>query len=159
MQTINESPAEFPSVLLCDSNPFTTLESQLLLDQLMKNITDYKKERFDLKSGLYLRELGFSNYYFPKSKTKRECLSFDAYQYATTFTLDTNFTDSQRKALGWDLSKVLIKCTFNGNDCDINNDFKWYFSFQYGNCYHFNSIRRKNQVKKIKDSILEKRRF
>ena len=100
VQVINESPAEFPSVLLCDSNPFTTLESQLFLDQLMQNITDIKKDRFNLKSGLYLRELGFSNYYFQNSKSKRECLSFDAYQYATTFTFDKNFTDSQRK--GWD---------------------------------------------------------
>jgi len=153
VQVINESPAEFPSVLLCDSNPFTTLESQLFLDQIMKNITDIKQERFGLKSGLYLHELGFSNYYFQNSKSKRECLSWDAFQYATTFTFDTNFTDSQRKSLGWDLSKVLIKCKFNGINCDINKDFEWYFSFQYGNCYRFNSIRRKNQVKKIKDQF------
>ncbi len=151
MQVINESPAEFPSVLLCDSNPFTTFESQLILDQMMKNITDIKQKRLGLKSGLYLHDLGFFNLYFPNSA--KEFLSWDAYQYATTFTLDTNFTDSQRKSLGWDLSKVLINCTFNGNDCHTSNDFEWYFSFQYGNCYQFNSIRRGNQVEKIKNYI------
>ena len=144
MQTINETPAEFPSVLICDSNPFTTIMSQILLDQIMKNITFIKRERLGLNSGLYLRELGFYNYYFPHDVTID--LSFDAYQYATTFTFDTNFTDSQRKSLGWDLSQVLINCKFNGINCDINKDFEWYFSFQYGNCFHYNFFRRGNQV-------------
>ena len=121
--------------------------SQLLLEQMMKNITDMKRKRLGLKSSLYLNQLGFYNYYFPH---KEITLTFDVYQYATAYALDPNFfTDSQRKALGWDLSQVLIKCTFNGVDCDIKNEFQWYFSFQYGNCFHFNQVTLEKQVKCI----------
>jgi hypothetical protein len=146
VQIIDESPAEFPTVSICDSNPFTTFMSQLLLEQIMKNITYMKRNRLGLNSGLYLRQLGFYNYYFPH---KEIILSFDVYQYATAYAMDPNFfTDSQRRALGWDLSKVLIKCTFNGVECDIKNEFQWYFSFQYGNCFHFNQVTLEKQVKR-----------
>ena len=112
---------------------------------MMKNLTDKKRNKLGLKSGLYLNQLGFSNYYFPH---KDMFLSFDVFLYATAYAMDPYiFTDSQRKSLGWDLSKVLIKCKFNGADCDIKKEFQWYFSFQYGNCFHFNQVTLEKQVK------------
>ena len=151
MQIIDESPAEFPSVSFCDSNPFTTLESQLILEKIMQQYTDTYNVRYllSLKSGIGLSQFGFYNYYLYTSNRLINP-SFDVFHYSTTYTMNPYlFTDSQRKSLGWDLSKVFIKCKFNGIDCDINNDFKWYFSFQYGNCYHFSPIPLNNQVNGI----------
>ena len=90
--------------------------------------------------------MGFFNLYLLQSNPDIHP-SIDVYQYSTAFAVDPyNLTDSQRKWLGWDLKQVVIKCKFNGVDCDINNDFEWYFSPQYGNCFEFNSIPKNNQV-------------
>ena len=146
MKIIDESPAELPSVLICDSNPFTTLESQLLIDQMMKQLTYNKRDFLGINTGLGLDQLGFYNFYILQSNPDiNPC--FDVFQYATAVSMDpTLFTDSQRKKLGWDLPQVVIKCKFNGIDCDISKDFQWYFSSQYGNCYEFNSASLNNQV-------------
>ncbi len=141
MQIIDESPAEFPSVLICDSNPFTTLESQFLLDQMMNLITFNKRDYIGYNNtGIGLDKLGFYNYYFPQ---KELLLSIDLNQFASTLAFEPTFTNLQRKSLGWNLSEVLINCKFNGFDCDISKDFEWYHSFQYGNCYHFNTLKNK----------------
>ena len=120
--------------------------SQLLLDQMMQQLTYNKKNWLGLNTGLGLDQLGFYNFYILQSNLDINP-SFDVFQYAMAYALDPNiFTDSQRKSLGWDLSQVLIKCKFNGIDCVINNDFKWYFSFQYGNCFQYNPVPLNNQV-------------
>ena len=98
---------------------------------------------------LILDQLGFYNFYLLQSDPEIHP-SFDVFQYATAYTQNPNlFTDSQRKELGLDLSQAVSKCTFNGIDCDISKDFEWYFSYQYGNCYHFNPAPFTNQVYKI----------
>jgi len=68
------------------------------------------------------------------------------WQYASAYTTQPTFTNTQRKELGWDLSKVINQCLFNGVSCDVKNDFQWYFSPDYGNCYHFNAAPTGNQV-------------
>ncbi len=44
---------------------------------------------------------------------------------------------SMVKSLGWDLNDIMISCYYNGIQCSIN-DFYYWTSFEYGNCYTFN---------------------
>ncbi|EFO27882.2 amiloride-sensitive sodium channel [Loa loa] len=44
---------------------------------------------------------------------------------------------SQRK------DELILKCSFNQRDCDIENDFKLHYDQTYGNCYTFNWNRTK----------------
>ena len=141
MQIIDDTPAEFPTVSICDSNPYTTLQAQFLINSLMQYLTNDKTGQ-----KLKLSQLGFYNYYLLQNNTYIHP-SYDINQLASAYTLDPNFSNSQRKALGWDLSQTMTSCTFNGIKCDFNNDFQWYFSPQYGNCYHFNAAPTGNQVK------------
>ncbi|KAM3718505.1 Degenerin-like protein [Dirofilaria immitis] len=39
--------------------------------------------------------------------------------------------------------ELILKCSFNQKDCDIENDFKLYYDQAYGNCYTFNWNRSK----------------
>jgi hypothetical protein len=52
---------------------------------------------------------------------------------------DPNYGDSNRKQLGFKLDSLYQRCLFNSRVCDIVNDFNWYFNYDYGNCYQFNS--------------------
>ena len=87
-------------------------------------------------------EMGFYNYYL----TKARYYSLEIFNIAASLTFNASFTEQQRKALGWDLVQVLNSCTFNGVKCDVQNDFEWYFSVDYGNCYRFNSRPLENKV-------------
>ncbi len=40
-------------------------------------------------------------------------------------------------SLGWNISDFMISCFFNGLQC-TPNDFYFWSSFEYGNCYTFN---------------------
>ena len=140
MKIIEDNPAEFPTVSICDSNPYTTFQAQFVINILMEYLTNDKTDK-----KLNVSQLGFYNYYLLQNNSKIRP-SYDVYQYATAFTLDPSFSNLQRKELGWNLSQVMTKCTFNGIKCDFKNDFEWYFSPQYGNCYHFNAAPKGNQV-------------
>ena len=50
------------------------------------------------------------------------------------------YTDEERRKLGVSLnSNVLQFCQFGGKPCSFERDFNWYFDFDYGNCFQFNS--------------------
>ena len=101
----------------------------------------------NLKKSYGINEIDFFNYYLAPSRSNKSWhLSLEVFNYAVSLTFDLSFTDTQRKALGWDMLKVLKSCTFNEANCDINKDFEWYFSVDYGNCFRFNSGSNKNMV-------------
>ena len=50
---------------------------------------------------------------------------------------DVNFTTKQ--LFGYSIGETIINCQFNGFECNSSLDFIWYYSFNYGNCYTFNS--------------------
>ncbi len=146
MQIIDETPISFPVISICDSNAYTTLAGQLMLDKLMKQFT-----LRNLNNSYGISQMGFFNFYLAPSKSNKSYrfyrhLSLEVFNYAVSLTFNTSFTDSQRKALGWDLFKVLKSCTFNEANCEISKDFEWYFSVDYGNCFRFNPGSNKNVV-------------
>jgi hypothetical protein len=60
------------------------------------------------------------------------------------------YSDEQRKRLGLGLDQV-FSCTFNSINC--LNDLHWYWSFDYGNCWQFNSgLNLTNQKISLKES-------
>ena len=48
-------------------------------------------------------------------------------------------SDEQKIKFGYKIEDILIFCKFNGKKCSAN-DFKWYYMYDYGNCYQFNSL-------------------
>ena len=129
VQIIDETPTQFPTVTICDSNPFTTTYSYEILNNLTQVLTLQS-----INMSIPLPDLGFYRYYINLTSQ----FSFFLYSFAEAYMMASTFTYAQRKALGWDLSQVLTECKFNGVKCNFDNDFEWYFSAQYGNCYHFN---------------------
>ena len=53
-------------------------------------------------------------------------------------TADKNLTDAKLAKLGFTMETMLVSGFFNGEKCDASN-FTWSRSFEYGNCYTFNS--------------------
>lgn len=49
------------------------------------------------------------------------------------------FGDDKRKLLGSSLDEMLYYCQFNLINCDKENDFVWYYNYEFGNCFRFNS--------------------
>ena len=49
-----------------------------------------------------------------------------------------NITSSFREKIGFTMDTMLISCYFNGIKCN-SSDFVLFQSFEYGNCYSFNS--------------------
>ena len=152
MQTVYESSAEFPSVSLCDSNPFTTQSAKILLDTFMLGLTEnvlnypYFLSLDQSPTPFGGGGMGFANYYLASEPILP---SLDLHQYATSFIFNPSFSETNRRALGWDLLQSVSKCTFNGIECDIKSDFEWYFDVNYGNCYRFNAVPTDNNVNLI----------
>ena len=48
-----------------------------------------------------------------------------------------------RISLSQGKDELILKCSFNQHDCDIENDFKLHYDQTYGNCYTFNWNRTK----------------
>ena len=52
------------------------------------------------------------------------------------FATSTLFTDQERQLLGW-LYPLSVK--FNWIPYSVSNKWHWYYSYEYGNCFQFNS--------------------
>ena len=103
---INENPTEFPTITICDNNPFTTKYGE----ELIANVTNDNLNITNIFiNKLYLSQLRASN---------------------------PSYGDESRKLLGFK-SNLIGPTFFNG--VKIIYDFRWYWSFSYGNCFQFNS--------------------
>ncbi|CAD5123861.1 DgyrCDS12167, partial [Dimorphilus gyrociliatus] len=71
------------------------------------------------------------------------------------FTRSTKFIQyfaalepKDRKAIGSNISSLLISCTFNGRKCGPKN-FTYFSNYLYGNCFTFNAFLSKNSSKRL----------
>jgi hypothetical protein len=115
-----ENPTEFPAVTFCDVNPFTTKESHTVYNNIT---THYKSKRTKTNDTISLLE------------------NPDLYSMAA-FT----YSDDYKKKLGLNInhlkdnhSGTFAFCKYNNTDCV--NDLHWYWDYEYGNCFQFNSGR------------------
>jgi hypothetical protein len=118
-QLINERPALFPTVTICDSNPFTTKFAQNLIENL--SLSQYGKNIASLSDKDYIKFALFNLSRLVKSHVS-----------------DPKFGHDKRKLLGFNLSEIILQCTFNQIDCDFTKDFNWIFHYDYGNCFQYN---------------------
>lgn len=116
IQVINEIPALFPAISICNFNPFNTDDPNVVLklddildkhnfSALLNNHTAYEKKR---------SYVNFLNAHI------------------------SSFSKEERISLGFKLEDMLVSAYFNGDDLSIDS-FEWFYDFNYGNCYRFNS--------------------
>lgn len=120
-QRIYQVSAEFPTVSICNINPFVTNASyEYVKTVLVRNgmINPFAPE-------------AIFNYIFDDTLQ-----NFKFTAMINAFT--GNMNDSVRKTFGYDFKDMLLSCTFNLKNC-TENDFDWYYDLYYGNCFKFNS--------------------
>ena len=116
---INEVPAMFPSVTVCNSNPFVTEYSASYLSYILVN-----SSVFDTENNTFTNANLFE--------------SFDRALYvAQSYAKSEYFSDEQKKALGYSLSEMVISCKYGYFECDLS-EFVWFYDFIKGNCFTFN---------------------
>ena len=63
--------------------------------------------------------------------------SYNLTQLASQQASNPSYGDENRKKLGFNLLQI-VHCSIDTSDCKEN--LKWYYSFDYGNCFQYNSI-------------------
>jgi hypothetical protein len=112
---INEAPAIYPAVSICNLNPFDGYLAQDPIDDLLNE-----------------RNFSINNYKlvidYLDSVTNQFKSTFQARAANETFNLYLN---------GFYLSQMLLSCKFQGQPCS-QQDFSYFYDYNYGNCYRFN---------------------
>lgn len=134
---VQETPAQFPAVTICNKNP-------IKLDENNESLVYFTKQ-FDIKNCLL--QYANSTNYSEAIEGKKSC-----YNVTSIYALlnremdktrryianDENITNENRSNLGFDLaSDMLMSCEYNGVSCTAQN-FTKFWSNLYGNCYTFN---------------------
>ena len=123
VRVIEESPTLFPVVTICNKNPFLTSEAAKLIES---TYFSYMNESGQLnKSNLSSFK---SDYLLLRSVTNK----------AKLLAYNPDFGDQNRKLLGYEINRTVYQCVFNSLYCEAN-EFSFYYSLEYGNCYQFNS--------------------
>jgi len=86
-----------------------------------------------------MKDLDFINEYLNSDSTLTNYINF----------YWENLNNSQKQSLGYPLKDMVIKCQFKNEKCDMDLDFKWYFSYRNGNCWMYNF----NNTKKVKSAV------
>ena len=121
-----EMPAPFPAITICDNDPFTSAQAEKLYDSVLK------ANLFGL------------NWYSPNVVSQD--LNFLVKMHAA----HPAYGDQMRRALGFD-KKLVLSCKYNQLKC--GEDLRWYYSFEYGNCWQFNA--RLTPTSLVKEALLE----
>ena len=116
VRTINETPAVFPKVTICNKNFLTTKYAHEFLSKLI-GIQTWLQLENSKRPAAILRWIGI------QSKVSG---------------LIQNFSIEEKKKFSHDLSDILFYCSFNYGLC-TEKDFIWEWDDHYGNCYSFNS--------------------
>jgi hypothetical protein len=117
IRVIDESQSVFPTITFCNLNPFVTQSAYNLMRNLSENDSNQSN--------------------FSSTREKLDVL-FSRVQTALFLANKPEYGDENRKLLGFRLEDMLLFCHFNQKDCS-SKDFSWYFSYEYGNCFQFNS--------------------
>jgi hypothetical protein len=126
---LNEIPATFPTITICNNDPFTNKLAEKLYDEVVNktNYTRYTKDNVDVN----LNNL------------------------VLMWASNPAFGDENRLKLGFNKS-IIFSCKFKKKNC--LNDFHWHWSYLYGNCWQFNSgLNSTNHKISIKNSTVEGR--
>ena len=121
IDVVTEMSSKFPTVTFCNNDAFTTQESQAILENVAIN------NSLDLDS--------FTD-------------MFTITHLAKMNAMNPSFGDEKRKRLGLKLDHIFT-CVYGLKSCS-KSDFNWFYSFEYGNCFQFNSgFNKKETLKNI----------
>jgi hypothetical protein len=127
IRVINDCPAIFPKVTICNRNPFTTRYAYEFLSQSnFINLTELEQiSKGDRNHAVVLTTLRRGQL---AGKIK-------------------NFQDDRKKIFSHSWDDILLSCLFDYQFCN-SSDFKWEWDNYYGNCYSFNFNSSSNELKK-----------
>jgi len=120
IRVISQQSITFPTVTICDANPFASKEA----DELIREILS--EENFTI-STLYTT---YNNLKINKQTERLELNTISDMAMLRVAYL----SDSQKKSLGFSLNQIKV-CEFDSGECELN----WLFSYKLGNCFQFNS--------------------
>jgi hypothetical protein len=142
IQSVNEIPTQFPTVTICNADPFTTKKAQTFIEQLF--LKTFGK---NLSAMNYTEAVELLN-------DKRDYF----YQVVKSNAANPDYGNENRKLLGFDMKSHLKNCMFSGLPCDWESDFHRYYNFDYGNCFQFNAnlnmSNKERDVSTLKYSLL-----
>lgn len=110
----------FPAITFCNLVPFNYQKAKTTMQGILSS--------YNLSSLSTSSSFDASSLYNIKYALERMKFSVAS---------DSKLTESQRRALGFNLSEMMLSCTFNGDNCN-SNDFYQFWSYDYGNCFTFN---------------------
>ena len=110
ISVVPEMSSKFPTITFCNNDAFTTHDSQAILEHVATN------NSLDLNS--------FAD-------------MFTITHLAKMHAMNPSFGNENRKRLGLSLEQMFT-CTYGAKDCS-RHELNWFYSFDYGNCYQFNS--------------------
>jgi hypothetical protein len=127
IRTFYESPAPFPTIIICNKQRYST---DFVLEHIKQLIKD--KNYTDIFDESSLHDFD----YWKKDASIKEILIA-----LNRETFIKNFTDEKRKKLQYTFyDDIIFECTYNGlrDNCNISH-FTWSYDKVYGNCHTINS--------------------
>ena len=123
IELINERPAPFPAITICDNDPFSSDSAQNLLQSIGVSALGS-----DINTSTFKEA-----YTYSKTLTK----------LAKMYVSSPNFTNEDRQSLASNLLDLIAECYFDNQDCEENFTAfsNWYFSYDFGNCVQINTGR------------------
>jgi hypothetical protein len=118
---VYESDSVFPLITICNKNPLITEFAKDMLDNL--SIKNDLSELFDLNG--------------TKSEEHKTYFSV-LIGLGLLYAKSDHLNDTEKKKLGYPFEDMLIDCKFEASTCSAS-EFEWYYDYNYGNCYRFNS--------------------
>jgi len=109
---VNEVPIAFPTVTICNINPFTSS----LTDQVIEKLAN--------------------EFYNGSAELDRD-QSKSLFNRFVMHTANPGFGDERRRALGRALEDTIVGCRFNYRECGVAN-FSWVYMRDLGYCWQFN---------------------
>lgn len=122
MRYVHEKQTEFPGVGVCNSNSFVT-------DYFIRYLVNFIKIQYGKSKPSSMSNLEFINESAVKHKTFRNDV---------IFSLGKN-SNSMLIAMGLSIDDLILSCYFNDVPCNLNKDFIVTYSFEFGNCFFFNT--------------------
>ena len=119
---------EFPTVMICDQNFFTTNYSKQIISKML-NMSETQLSN--------LLDMPFDN---QTDAYDIQCQNFKA-RYFNSYLLKIavkNMNDSQRRLFSRELDNILVSCHLTAEKCN-KSEFEYFYSFNGGNCFKFNS--------------------
>jgi hypothetical protein len=126
-QTIDETPALFPKVTICNYVNFQTEYAVKFLRQVNREVNE-SVNLFDVSND-HLLNLTYD---------ELNELASQVFILAMK-KINSNFSDEQKRKLEHEPNDLLHDCQFGNKKCSINDEFIWTYDKSFGNCYVFNS--------------------